>query len=245
MTVGNPDWVASSAAATCEWTRFGQNHWDMGGYFASCAAAPPAGSGLTVPPSIFGIIQSMSFTRGTGDTDDVLVGCPAETAAAEAATETSTQSLTTTAAGTTAYDYFMAVVQQNQPYTPDGTETQEFIDMYACATTLSVGFNGTPIGPAPPPGQPMDYAAGEHACNGQLGMDYGGNPSYFDVAANVTVSCGYANVVELVADHMDWPAPGWYSGVLTIDASMNSPIACQARCLANVDCDYFSCKYTS
>ena len=41
ITVGNPDWTATSAADTCEWTRFGQNHWDFGGYFESCGGNPP------------------------------------------------------------------------------------------------------------------------------------------------------------------------------------------------------------
>ena len=82
----------------------------------------------------------------------------------------------------------------------------------------------------------------ENACSGQIGMDYGGNPSYTD-ASGAEVSCGYAPVVELVADHADWPAPGWYSGPLTIDAGMDSPLECQARCLANADCDFFSYEW--
>ena len=124
----------------------------------------------------FGIVYSMSFTRGTGDANDVLVSCAAETAAADAATATSTQTITPPFAGTSVYDYFMAVVQQNTPYTPDGSESQAFIDMYICATTLTVGFNGTPLDFDGTVGA-MDYASGEHACNAAIGMDYGGNPS--------------------------------------------------------------------
>ena len=86
---------------------------------------------------------------------------------------------------------------------------------------------------------------GQNSCGGMLDMDYGGNPSYFDVATNATVSCGYAPVVELVADSAAWPAPGWYSGPLTIDDTMDSAFECQARCLANAACDYYSCKFTS
>jgi len=82
----------------------------------------------------------------------------------------------------------------------------------------------------------------ENACMSQVGMDYGGNPSYTD-ASGTEVSCGYAPVVELVADSADWPAPGWYSGPLTIDDTMDSPLECQARCLANADCTYFSYEW--
>lgn len=130
----------------------------------------------------FGQTYSMSFVRGTGDANDVLVSCAAQTTAADAATETSTQTITTTPAGTadysatSAYAYFLAVVQQNQPYTPDGSESQAFIDMYICSTTLTVGFNGTPLD-YDGTGGATDFAAGQHACNAQIGMDYGGNPS--------------------------------------------------------------------
>jgi hypothetical protein len=82
----------------------------------------------------------------------------------------------------------------------------------------------------------------ENACLSQIGMDYGGNPSY-TAADGTEVSCGYAPVVELVADSADWPAPGWYSGPLTIDETMDSPLECQARCLANADCTYFSYEW--
>ena len=59
-----------------------------------------------------------------------------------------------------------------------------------------------------------------NACLGQLGMDYGGNPSYTDSNGN-EVSCGYAPIVAIYADHADWNAPGWYSGPLVVDASMD------------------------
>eukprot|EP01043_Picozoa_sp_COSAG02_P075251 COSAG02_NODE_15433_length_1172_cov_0.697111_1_plen_270_part_10 len=56
-------------------------------------------------------------------------------------------------------------------------------------------------------------------------------------------SCGYAPIVEIVADHADWPAPGWYSGPMTVDATMDSPLECQARCFQNSNCDYFSYEW--
>ena len=56
-------------------------------------------------------------------------------------------------------------------------------------------------------------------------------------------SCGYAPVIEIVADHADWPAPGWFSGTLTIDGTMDSPLECQARCFNNAGCDYFSYEW--
>ena len=30
------------------------------------------------------------------------------------------------------------------------------------------------------------------------------------IAVGDTVSCGFAPIVEIIADHADWPAPGWY-----------------------------------
>ena len=66
------------------------------------------------------------------------------------------------------------------------------------------------------------------------GMDYGGGGS-----------CGYAPVVALIADHADWPAPGWYSGVVTRDSAMTSPAQCQVLCQQTDGCDFFSCKYNS
>ena len=56
-------------------------------------------------------------------------------------------------------------------------------------------------------------------------------------------SCGYATVVELVADSASWPAPSWFSGTPTIDTTMDSPLECQARCLNNAACDYFSYEW--
>ena len=73
-------------------------------------------------------------------------------------------------------------------------------------------------------------------------MDYGGNPSYIDSNGN-EVSCGYAPIVVIYADHADWPAPGWYGGEVTVDPTMNSPLMCQARCIDNADCDYFSYEW--
>ena len=80
----------------------------------------------------------------------------------------------------------------------------------------------------------------QNACLGQLGMDYGGNPSYTDSNGD-SVSCGYAPIVVIYADHADWNAPGWYGGPLVVDASMDSPLECQARCFYNAECEYFSC----
>ena len=60
----------------------------------------------------------------------------------------------------------------------------------------------------------------ENACSGQIGMDYGGNPSYTDANGD-SVNCGYAPIVVIYADHADWNAPGWYSGPLVVDASMD------------------------
>ena len=41
------------------------------------------------------------------------------------------------------------------------------------------------------------------------------------------VSCGYAPIVAIVADHEDWPAPGWFGGTITRDATLVSPQQCQ------------------
>jgi hypothetical protein len=90
---------------------------------------------------------------------------------------------------------------------------------------------------APPPPPPLNPPL-EHACSSLVGMDYGGNP----IGTNGQ-ECGYAPIVEIVADHADWSAPGWYSGSLTIDAAMVSPMQCQARCLLNADCDFFSYEW--
>ena len=71
---------------------------------------------------------------------------------------------------------------------------------------------------------------------------YGGNPSYIADDGSV-VECGYAPIVEIIADHADWQAPGWFSGTLTIDETMVSPLDCQARCFANTECEYFSYEW--
>ena len=59
------------------------------------------------------------------------------------------------------------------------------------------------------------------------------------------VSCGYAPIVAIVADHDDWPAPSWFTGTITRDATLVSPQQCQDLCAATADCDYFSCKLPS
>merc|ERR1719424_921068 len=81
------------------------------------------------------------------------------------------------------------------------------------------------------------------ACEGQMGMDYGGNPSYIDADTLEVIECGFAPIVEIIADSADWSAPGWFSGTLTIDNTMVSPLDCQARCFANADCDFFSYEW--
>eukprot|EP01050_Picozoa_sp_SAG11_P005907 SAG11_NODE_435_length_9493_cov_21.529806_2_plen_952_part_00 len=111
------------------------------------------------------------------------------------------------------------------------------------------------ITPAPPPmcGDSLDepcseppssnsYFENEHACGAFIGMDYGGNPSYISEDGE-EVFCGYAPIVAIYADHADWPAPGWYSGDLIIDATMDSPLECQARCFNNAECNYFSYEW--
>ena len=72
--------------------------------------------------------------------------------------------------------------------------------------------------------------------------DYGGNPSYVDYVGN-TVSCGFAPIVTIVADHADWQAPGWFGGTVLRDATMDSPYECQAMCFNNMECDYFSYEW--
>ena len=59
----------------------------------------------------------------------------------------------------------------------------------------------------------------------------------------IVVSCGYAPIVAIVADHEDWPAPGWFGGTITRDASLVSPQQCQDLCAATADCDYFSYEW--
>ena len=82
----------------------------------------------------------------------------------------------------------------------------------------------------------------ENACSGQIGMDYGGNPSYTN-STGQSISCGYAPIVVIYADSADWNAPGWFGGTVTIDASMDNPMECQARCFLNADCDFFSYEW--
>ena len=36
------------------------------------------------------------------------------------------------------------------------------------------------------------------------------NDAVSAIAVGDTVSCGFAPIVEIIADHADWPAPGWY-----------------------------------
>ena len=64
------------------------------------------------------------------------------------------------------------------------------------------------------------------------GMDYGGGGA-----------CGYAPVITIIADHADWPAPGWYSGTVERDATMTSPEQCQVACQAEALCDFFSYEW--
>ena len=68
------------------------------------------------------------------------------------------------------------------------------------------------------------------------------NPKSITISDGGGGSCGYADVVALIADHADWPAPGWYSGVVTRDSAMTSPAQCQVLCLQTDGCDFFSCK---
>eukprot|EP01050_Picozoa_sp_SAG11_P016374 SAG11_NODE_2229_length_3658_cov_3.278730_1_plen_292_part_00 len=191
---------------------------------------------------IFGRVQSMSYTEGTGDANDIQVACPDVVMAARA-TQGSGPLTCADEDGDgvcSSWDYFRAVVIANTPYTPDGTETQEFVDMYLCAQ--QVGRLWNTAGTEAQAQAMTDYMAGEHACGGQIGMDYGGNPSY-TAADGTEVECGFAPIVMIIADHAHWPAPGWFSGTLTIDATMNSPIDCQARCFNNADCNCFSYEW--
>lgn len=127
-----------------------------------------------VPPNTFGIVQSMSFTTGTGDANDILIVCGAEVAAAQATTETATQTIDPAPTANDAYSYFQAVAWANLPYYLDGSESQEFINIYDCAANDVPHWNAWDPN-APPSG--ADAAAGEHACAARIGMDYGGNPS--------------------------------------------------------------------
>ena len=94
-----------------------------------------------------------------------------------------------------------------------------------------------PVGPPPPAPAPAD-APRELACGGLVGMDYGGNAMGTDKAP-----CGYAPVLTAYADSADWQMPAWLTADVIVDAEMNSPLECQARCLASADCDFFSYEF--
>jgi len=78
----------------------------------------------------------------------------------------------------------------------------------------------------------------EPACDGQMGMDYGGNPMGSD-----GVECGFAPTVAIIADNNDFSPPGWYTGPMVVDPGMASPLQCQHRCYENPDCDFFAYKF--
>jgi hypothetical protein len=140
------------------------------------ASAATVAAQQVVPPNTFGIVQSMSFTSGSGDDDDIMIVCTDQVAAAQATTETSTLTLDPAPTADDAYSYFLAVVLANAPYTLDGSESQEFIDIYDCAANTVPHWNAwDPNAPTTP--SDVDIAAGEHACGALIGMDYGGNPS--------------------------------------------------------------------
>ena len=196
--------------------------------------------GLIIPSNLFCQVQSMGYTAGTGDANDLTSGCANEYAAAQATTESRGTDGVGTSTGANTFEYFTNVVQANAPYCPDNLETQEFIDLYVCAAGLTVGYNGTPLDLAN--AGSVNAVAGEHACGGQIGMDYGGNPSYI-TADGSSISCGYATTLVIFADSASWPAPGWYAGTVTVDTTMDSPLECQARCLQMSSCDYFSYEW--
>ena len=138
------------------------------------ASAATVAAQQVVPPNTFGIVQSMSFTSGTGDDDDILEVCTAQVTAAQAKTETSTVTLDPAPTGDDAYSYFLAVVLMNAPYSLDGTESQEFIDIYDCAANTVPHWNAwDPNAPT----SSVNAGAGENACDAMIGWDYGGNPS--------------------------------------------------------------------
>ncbi len=140
------------------------------------ATAATVAAQQVVPPNTFGIVQSMSFTSGTQDDDDIMEVCAPEVAAAQAMTETSTVTLDPAPTADDAYSYFLAVVLSNAPYTLDGSESQEFIDIYDCAANDIPHWNAWDPNASTTPSD-VDIAAGEHACGAFIGMDYGGNPS--------------------------------------------------------------------
>lgn len=87
-----------------------------------------------------------------------------------------------------------------------------------------------------------ELAIEQAVCGGQVGMDFGGNPTY-QAADGTMVSCGYAPTVMIIADDDAWPVPGWFSGTEAIDESMTTPLDCQGRCYANPACTYFSFEF--
>jgi hypothetical protein len=188
-----------------------------------------------VPEGVFGRVQGMRFTVGTGEENDVEVACRQELTAAQATVETATGPLAVP--GNTAWAYMQAVVQDNQPYNLDGTETQQFIDIYACASTLTVSPGDAP---EPPP------TATEHGCGGRVNFDYGGNPSYRDGGGNM-VECGYAPILAIIASEPDWQPLAWWTGPVERDASMDSGLQCQIHCAALEGCAFYSYEweYTS
>ena len=172
---------------------------------ALLASAATVAAQQVVPPNTFGIVQSMSFTTGTGDEDDIMIVCADEVAAAQAMTETSTVTLDPAPTADDAYSYFLAVVLSNAPYTLDGSESQEFIDIYACAANDVPHWNAwDPNAPTTP--SDVDIAAGEHACGALIGMDYGGNPSCEcgndrPFTASASPSCPLCTVGVTVRSH--------------------------------------------
>jgi len=186
---------------------------------AACALAARASAQEQVVPSgIFDRVQGMTFSVGDGAANDVAVGCPDEYAAAQATTETATGPLATP--DMTTWDYMQAVALANVPYSLDGSETQEFIDIYACLSTLRPSdFQGVD----PPAG------AADHGCGYQLDFDYGGNPSYRAADGSI-VECGYADVLSITTNVEGWEALAWYSGPVLFAADMTSPRACQNTC---------------
>ena len=63
-------------------------------------------------------------------------------------------------------------------------------------------------------------------------MDYGGGGT-----------CGYAPVIALALNDAAGPVPGWFSGELLIDQTLNSKHDCQALCAAYDGCEYFSYEW--
>ena len=63
-------------------------------------------------------------------------------------------------------------------------------------------------------------------------MDYGGGGT-----------CGYAPVTTIILNDENGPVPGWFSGDVYIDPTLNSTADCQALCAASSTCDYFSYEW--